>query len=578
MFYSLLKIGEITDHEFMFEKIKKEGDICFVIFDNDNKNVTFERIRLGDGDEKKYAYIGDATASKPQDSITTRYPDRIFGFYISKGKRLPANKFALKVVANKLKGTQTGRMLEKVLNWYKPEEWKEKILSEKNQWKDCVLYTVKVKENNREIEIATEEDYRNSIIFSGETEPGTCQFCGKSIVLKNPDYPNGTLLKIFIVDKKGFLPGLAESAIPLAHSVCPECREKLVRGDRYVEQNLNSKIRDLNIYVIPEMSTRATKEFLGKFKINNEGYIFERLHKLSIGERTAEQVAGEIEDPRLTFVIGNKENAKFRIKKVIPEVRYLRLVETIKAFRIAESVIFNNAKNHCISAPTISFGDLYDILPVEKKGGKDPKYFIEFFESMLLQVPLSKSYVYSVFLRSLRCNRYKTCVNSNTNTKDLECVSLLAETYIYAMAKLNVMDINVKYEEASDPISYAKNLGLNEGLIGVFLLGVLTAYVGTEQYKKGDEKKAILNKIDFEGMDTNDIIVYSNRLFESLKNYKLLNSYVERLFYDATSRIVSGNKDLGDPQQNVFYLLLGYSYQTYQAINNKIEVNETQES
>jgi len=197
---------------------------------------------------------------------------------------------------------------------------------------------------------------------------------------------------------------------------------------------------------------------------------------------------------------------------------------------------------------------------------------------MLLQVPLSKSYVYSVFLRSLRCNRYKTCVNSNTNTKDLECVSLLAETYIYAMAKLNVMDINVKYEEASDPISYAKNLGLNEGLIGVFLLGVLTAYVGTAQYKKGDEKKAILNKIDFEGMDTNDIIVYSNRLFESLKNYKLLNSYVERLFYDATSRIVSGNKDLSDPQQNVFYLLLGYSYQTYQAINNKIEVNETQES
>lgn len=146
------------------------------------------------------------------------------------------------------------------------------------------------------------------------------------------------------------------------------------------------------------------------------------------------------------------------------------------------------------------------------------------------------------------------------------------------MAKLNVMDINVKYEEASDPISYAKNLGLNEGLIGVFLLGVLTAYVGTAQYKKGDEKKAILNKIDFEGMDTNDIIVYSNRLFESLKNYKLLNSYVERLFYDATSRIVSGNKDLSDPQQNVFYLLLGYSYQTYQAINNKIEVNETQES
>lgn len=575
MFYSLLRIGEAISKEgetITFRKINRKGDLCIIIFDNDSKQVKCERKSLGSNDEIDYAYVGEAQARKPQISLTTIYPERILGFQTngSDNKKLPTEKFALRVVRERLKDTPTGSMLNSILEWYKPEEYKEQILKECRF--DCALYTVKIISNNREIEIAKDAFYRNSLIYSGETEPGECQFCGKKIVLKNPDYPNGTLLKIFITDKKGFLPGLAESAAALAHSVCPECREKLVRGDQYVEENLRASIRKLNVYVIPDMFANTGKEFLDTFVINNEGYIFDKLKELYYGEKTAERIAKELgEDARLTFVIGNKEQAKFRIRRVIPEVRYLRLVEIIKAFNKAKSVVYAGARN-------VTFNELYDILPMEKiGGGSDPKYFIEFFESMLLQIPLSKSYVYSVFLRSLRCRRYESCINSQTNKISLEELSLLAETYIYAMSLLNIMDNNVKDEETKSPLVFAENLGLSEGLKGVFLLGVLTAYVGKEQFNRGDTNKSILDKIDFEGMDVQDIIVYSNRLFESLRNYKQLDSETEMLYYEALSRIKTDSESLKDPQQNVFHLILGYSYKTRQFIMSGEKQKETSE-
>ncbi len=570
MFYSLLKIGEaVGKEELLFKKIERQGDLCFITFDNDKREVTFDRIKLGVGDEEKYAYIGEAQARKPQISITTIYPERILGFLISdnknnEDKKLPREKFALKVVADRLKGTKTGRILNSVLEWYNPEEFKENILSKcESNCVDCALYTIKIIDNGNEIVIAQEDDYRKSLIFNGETEPGMCQFCGKNQVLKNPDYPNGTLLKVFIVDKKGFLPGLAETAVVLAHSVCPECRDKLVRGDQYVEEKLRVNIRKLNVFIIPDMSSEATKELLEKLTIDNEGFILKALRQLYNAEMTVEQIANEIkEDARLTFVIGSKEQAKFRVRRVIPEVKYLRLIEIIKAFIQAKDIIFIQAKD-------VSFNGLYDILPMEKMSGRtDPKYFIEFFESMLLQIPLSKSHVYSVFLRSLRCKRYGSCINSYTDELSLEDLSLMAETYIYAMALLHIMDINVKAEQTEDPIEFAENLGLSEGLKGAFLLGVLTAYVGKEQHNKGDTKKSILDKIDFEGMDADDIIVYSNRLFDSLRNYRVLDSYTESLYYEAIRRIKSGIKDLDDPQQNVFHILLGYSYKTNKFITS----------
>ena len=568
MFYSLLRIGEAVrkgTEEDVFVKLPKEGDLCTIIFDSDAKRVKCDRKRLGAFDHIEYAYKGEPSARKPQTSATTVHPEYILGFYpTGKKKKLTKEKFAPAVISERLGDSETGQLLKRVLAWYDPEKYKEQILNECEF--DCAAYTIGVIEGGNLFTIAKMEDYRKLLTIDGEVEDGICQFCGRRGVLKNPNYPDGTLLKIFVVDKKGFLPGLDASAASIAHSVCPECRRKLVLGDRYVEDNLKVSVRGVNIYVIPDMSVNAGLDYLNKFEVNNEGYIFDRLKQLYISERTAEDIAESVgQYARLTFVIGNREQAKFRVRRVIPEVRYLRLIEIFKAFIRAEGTVFKSLKR-------ISFKELYDVLPMEKTGaGSDPKFFIEFFDSMLTGTPLEKSYVYSTFLKSIRCHRFGTCANGYTLKYSFEQLVLLEETYIYAMALLKIMSLSVKEQKGGDLLGFADSIGLSEGLKGVFLLGVLTAYVGYEQYKKGDEKKAVLDKIDYEGMDYHDIVTFSTRLFESLRDYNILSYETEKLYYEAISRIKSGSKDLSDPQENVFHLLLGYSYKTYEIMTHRAD-------
>ncbi|MGC8569526.1 MAG: TM1802 family CRISPR-associated protein, partial [Nitrososphaeria archaeon] len=293
MFYSLLRIGRLTG-ELPFEKVKGEGDLCIVVFNADKRTIEFERYRLGQGDEEKYAYIKDADTRKPQICLTTKYPDRIFGFYVNKkdGKSFPSEKFALREVAERLKGRPIGDLLKnRVLSWYDPDKYKDDILKRRNEWDDCKLYTVKIIDGGKEIYPTEDEEYRRSLFYSGELEEGVCQFCGKNMVLKNPDYPNGTLLKIFIVDKKGFLPGLSEDAISIAHSVCPECRLDLIKGDYYVERNLRSRIRNINVYVIPEVSERSTRDFIQKFSYDEEGYILANIRKIINEEQLVQDIS-----------------------------------------------------------------------------------------------------------------------------------------------------------------------------------------------------------------------------------------------------------------------------------------------
>jgi CRISPR-associated protein Csh1 len=95
-------------------------------------------------------------------------------------------------------------------------------------------------------------------------------------------------------------------------------------------------------------------------------------------------------------------------------------------------------------------------------------------------------------------------------------------------------------------------------------LGYLVGEVGKAQYDKGDEKKSILNKIDFNGMKVEKVITLSNQILKSLRDYRLLNASNERIYYYAIKLL---NKRLNElrvnPVENAFYLLSGYAFSTY---------------
>jgi CRISPR-associated protein Csh1 len=569
MFHSLLRIGELqigkTEGSVTLPIVaidKKDATLGLVVFDNRSKSVYIKKEKLAEGDEEKYAHIGNAKAQKPQDRITTGNLEYILG-YKKDSTKVRNNKFALKVIADKLSNSETGKLLNEVLSWYSPD-----VKVDNLDW-DCDLYTVRIiDKNGKEIDIATLPDYRTSLVEGMTTVKGKCQFCGSDNVLPNPDYTGGSMLKIFIVDKKGFLSNFGD--ILESHTICPSCRHKLELGNNYVEQNLSVRIGKLNAYVIPDLPPKADVTFLQRFKTDQDGsYILEGLREIEKGEReTLDIMEFEGVEVRLDLVFGQKQQNKFRLWRIIPEVGVPRLVHVMRLAGRGKAIVSATYDNK-IDLKDVSFSTLYGILPVrELSKGIDPSVFLDFLEAILLGNKLDPNYVYNSFLSVIRCLRYDTCSNSLTRFS-LEDLLLYQEIFIYVMRQLGIMGedtLNMERTKVSNIDSYIGSLGIKGGLKGLFLLGVLTAYVGKEQHNKGDNKKAILNRIDYEGMDINDIVTYANRLHESLRDYRQLNSTTESLFAEALESIKKNPNDLWDTAANVFHILLGYSYQTKQFI------------
>ncbi len=570
MFDSILRIGELISDssdslpiikisENELNRANNEPKIGFVVFDNINRSVRIEPRNWGNDYEEKYAYIGNVKGNKPQDRITTNRLEYILG-NVDK-----PHKFALGVLAKKLSGTQAGELISSVLKWYDPKKYSDKIENEPYIDKaSYVLYTVRIIDDKNEIhDIATMEDYKYSLLNMGETIEGKCHFCGADRILKEPNYPEGTILTIFNKDKKGFLPNLSSETY-LAHAVCPGCRRKLELGNNYIKQNMVARVEDINMYLIPNLQKDDGRRILKQLKADKSGWILEELKNVHDAELEAKKRKIVI-----TIVIGRPENSKFKVWRVIPEVSEYRLIELTHKYNEARGKIFD--KN------MTPFEAIYASVPVSvRKASVDIKDFIELFEHALLGYPVDENYVYSTFMRLIMCIRYGSenakCANKIAIGLGLENLIMIQETLIYWMKLLNIMGEQGNYD-ISNSLTFPENIGIKGGLKGLFLLGELTAYVGFEQQKKREDKRedkvAILNKLDFEGMDYYDIITFTNRLFESLRDYGQLNDTTNKMFSEACQLIESDRESLSNPQKNVFHILFGYSLKRKNLLKEK---------
>jgi CRISPR-associated protein Csh1 len=116
---------------------------------------------------------------------------------------------------------------------------------------------------------------------------------------------------------------------------------------------------------------------------------------------------------------------------------------------------------------------------------------------------------------------------------------------------------------------WMKLVSYNPQQQALFLLGVLIGSIGTAQRKKGDTKKAILNKINFGGMNQKRVIELANTVFENLRIYRVMEE--NEGIYAIMKQLLDANIDKWSmgPSENVFYILSGYSFATYKAITSK---------
>jgi len=631
MLDSLQKLGKHLekDLDFFDSLIKyptkgrkgKEQYLVRVIFDLDEKRVIADPIIYQQELAKEYLWVGNTfSASREKVARLTTNDFRKY-LMVESTDSGEADKTRWKFVEDNLISntlTLIDEFRQKGLSTPKIDELGE-ILSELKETfiknggavvfenfdehlkTQAVLYTVCVRKSGELIELARHKGYRDFLRLvierSGDVRKGTCHVCGSATqVLSDPAFPLGSLLKVWVKDKKGFIAGISDSdeAILSTFAICVKCRTEILRGWGYVNEKLNLPIVNagFNAYLIPAVQGELTKDILDELssQVKNAFDAVVSYDGLLNFEKALKDISELIFKESwysVSVVFGKPESSHFKLLSLVQDVPITdlhKLREQINKISNDACTFFGEDKRLWY----LGFSDIYRLLPLRKseRGSKlDWQPLVELFSSMLSFSPYPRSRLikYAVLLakvyRFQLFGIYSNIPKPKGRKLDRKlCRALLKFNYFIKLLEVmgvvghagsevgeGILIIEWESDERLRKIGeWFNEMGYNGLQRGLFLLGYLVGEVGKAQYDKGDEKKSILNKIDFNGMKVEKVITLSNQILKSLRDYRLLNASNERIYYYAIKLL---NKHLNElrvnPVENAFYLLSGYAFSTY---------------
>jgi CRISPR-associated protein Csh1 len=602
MLESILKIGEnnINNAMDLFIKEvsgsnKKENIMVLIIFDIDNNGISTDYRRLDNNIAKEYNWIGNTFAASRERirRLTTDKIEKInTGEIIDNMLKSIQTLKELNMNDNDLQNLQ---ILENKINEIKTnikQPIKDLLNAKLEQYKkyNIVLYTICIKENGKIIDLATTDWYKTfirlDIKYPKNLIDGKCHICGNQTkILTDPAFEGGSILKIYNIDKKGFISGISSHDEDMKRTfvICPECRWNLIVGEKFVKKNLELTIDTLNMYIIPRVEPYDYK-VVERIKDKMERVTYNKpaeADKLQDIDETLtdSQRYDNIEWYTINIIIGKRGQADFKLEGFIQEVPITNISKLAKEMSNITKIASSQWSDE-ESRWRMSLESIMRLIPLRKSGRDiDYKPFIELLDSLL---HLTKYNYYSLiksYALLAHIYRYESYEGYNIRRVDNSDYGLVYTTimfnYFFVLLKnlemiemrtntTDIKDISVGDEHMDN---WLKSMGYNEYNTALFLLGYIIAQIGNAQYKKGDEKKSILDKIDFKGMKKERILLLACELLQSLRNYKILN-YNESYYYKMMELLNKAGKEIDkDPIENLFYILSGYAYGTYKVIN-----------
>jgi len=418
--------------------------------------------------------------------------------------------------------------------------------------------------------------------FFDESGRGTCYLCGKDDSPVTSDFAR-MRLKLFINQKVNFASGIRSQGFVKNYAVCRTCYEEILLGERFIERYLHTRMIGSRTYLIPELSKpeKLSADSLRKIAKEVVGQVG-GLARLDSVPRLMDLLGHRQEYHQLTLLFAEKEQAGVKVLEIVPEVPPARLV------RIAETAaqssdIAKGLWSYREQGPAWFGGldDLLWILPV-RRAGTDilTRPALQMAKHILLGNLVEPRKLRADMLEVVRAIQYENPSFHNRG-RDIHTYMLQALTFEVFLSKLGItQNAPLATEESRTMIEtripepygqVVRALGMELPQQALFLLGVLVARVGSEQYKESTSgKKPILEKINYQGMSLSRIKNFAVDVFELLKINRRLDANAEEIYAAAHTLLDSNEKrwPLSD-KENVYYLLGGYAHETRQIITGK---------
>jgi CRISPR-associated protein Csh1 len=458
--------------------------------------------------------------------------------------------------------------------------------------KDNVLFTIKI-DGQLLAEDAEYHEYleKQMVDDAFEDVKGQCYICSRSGEDITKNFTRFRLLKFYINDKMGFASNLEDKGFFKNYAVCSECYKYLLVGERFVENQLKTKLGETDVYLIPqfyqdvEPKQLMVKEWAEQLKRN-----VEKLNKLEALEKFQEKISDDQynqfgdDSYLLNFLFARRPpgSAEVKVQRFVQDVPPHRITELTEALKRIRNLFEEGKLDHF----ALDYSRMYYLLPIRKvKNEPQIGTYLDMLESLLKGNPVKLSYLTKLLMETARVhafNKYEAYVQTKSTkdkrlTGDLEKFLIRAQFLVYYLKQLGLLKElqgggseliweNLISLEIKD---YWEKVGLVDHQRALFLLGYLIGEIGKKQFDEG-KSKPIMNKINFQGMTESKIKVLASEVLEKLYQYKIWK-YKEGL-YAAMKELL--DKSLGkftSLEDNVFWILSGYAFSTAQALKGKNE-------
>lgn len=428
--------------------------------------------------------------------------------------------------------------------------------------------------------------YMNLKFFSennkSKTDEKLCYASGeiKDDVEVSSYIQRGLLNAMFVQETKNYANNFEKPNFNKNYQISKEFNNYIERASFFLKNNCTTYIADVNHLIIPQfLSSTNTdiKEILNNLKSKSD-FLF-RYNQL---KKIETDITDEIDETPywINYLAIETDGNFFKTSELIKDISrpyFIKILETFDEINV-------EFKNYLNANSYYNFYSVYQFIPVKTDMKNNAALLL--FKDIFEHRPIEKENLFKHFIKYLICQRSGQFDNSKkhraySNVREHSnfdyAISNAINTYFAffeVLKKLNLLKYNTMEEnnELLQPIeevandygkrieSFFAKMGYTEVQKALFYLGRVLSQVAYAQYNKNHQSKPVLNKINYNGMDKDAIIRLRLDLAEKARQYNIVNK-VEFNFSKFTSLFnPNDSSKFLSPEENVFYILSGYSF------------------
>jgi CRISPR-associated protein Csh1 len=362
--------------------------------------------------------------------------------------------------------------------------------------------------------------------------------------------------------------------------ITPATTAELDKASAYILNKWQTRIAGISHIVVPTFLHRDLEEL----DITETEFFLHKSSDLLFRYQSLEaDINKELPETNIfwvNYIAFESDGNSFKIINHIKDVNSRYLSQLIETFDRA-GIEF---KNFIGGRYLFNLQSVYNLVPVRDSNKSKVNPALRLFKDILEQKPIDPDVLFNHFIHLILCHwygRYSAFKNIRpTDSFDFAVKDAVFKysTLIYALKQLNLLKMENEIKNENEHIENSKSdfqqrmeaffekMDYTETEKALFYLGRVLSSVAYAQHKKGHESKPVLNKINFNGMDAAAIVRFSLDLREKARQYNI-HRETDWDFGRFTDRFNEKNWTLGN-EQNVFYLMAGYSFALTKSNNN----------